>query len=196
MTSRILASGMLRTARKLAEPVGAGRPAYSDLRRATSTAYYALFHQITRHGAISMTWAASEDDISEVARWFTHTGIRKAAGWVIAAGSPRAGHLIAKEARGPVNLLRQGAASVPAHLLTVAESFVELQDARHDADYSNSYDPVRFVTLDHLATADRAVKASWSLWRAREIERRHDEAGAYDRFLQLAILASGGPKAR
>lgn len=197
MTSPIYASGMLRTAHALAGLTsGRGRPALSDLRRGTSTAYYALFHQITRHGALNAFPTATEPEIANVTRWFTHTGIKKAAAWVVVADGSR---LPAKVDRSPVLLLRRDPqAPISQNLLTVAESFIELQDARHEADYSNDYDPVRYATRDHVATAELAVKAAWSMWRAQSSPKtsRLEESDGYRRFLALCLLASGGPRTR
>jgi hypothetical protein len=193
----IWASSMIKTAERLAgKGAGAGRPALTDLRRATSTAYYALFHQLTRHGAFFSVPTATEDEVAVLARWFTHTGMVQAASWVVMAASHSSPP---KEAVDAVGLLRTTANPVPPpQLLTIAEAFVELQAARHDADYSNAYDPVRYVTLDHVKTADAAVRAAWSLWQAGESadpgrQAAHD---SYRRFLQLALLKSGGPRRR
>lgn len=41
----------IRTARSLVTQQGAGRPRETDLRRAVSTAYYALFHCVAASGA-------------------------------------------------------------------------------------------------------------------------------------------------
>lgn len=197
MSSPIWASDMLKTAEKLAgKSAGRGRPALCDLRRATSTGYYALFHQITRHGALVAVPTSSEDEIAEVSRWYTHTGIRKAASWVQYADRRTPPP---KEAAPGVRLLRTSKDQPPpAPLLLVAESFIELQNARHDADYSHLYDPVRYTTLDHVTTADKAVRTTWSLWRARTSSNplRRDLHDGYSRFLSLALLASGGPKIR
>lgn len=196
MTSPIWASDMLRTAGKLAgRGAGPGRPALCDLRRATSTAYYALFHQLIRHGALAAVPDADETDVANVVRWFTHTGVRKASGWVLLADRPGDPP---RDARAAVELLRGGSVPQPGEVVLVADAFVRLQDARHDADYSNEYDPVRFTTLDHVATAEAAVRATWAMWRAGTSDRDAQVSlhGSYRRFLNLALLASGGPRAR
>jgi hypothetical protein len=192
----IWASDMLKTAGRLAgRQAGPGRPALCDLRRATSTAYYALFHQITRHGAFASVGTATEDEVSFLARWYSHTGIRAAAELVVVADSSNAPK---KGDRTSVELLRGRSGSVPDKLLLVAETFVELQDRRHEADYSNDYDPVRYATLDHVDSADAAVRAAWSMWTGGESTRasRQTTHDSYRRFLQLALLKSGGPKTR
>ena len=196
MTSPIWASDLLRTADKLAPAeAGRGRPALCDLRRATSTAYYALFHQVIRHSALHAVPGATEDDIANVSRWHTHAGVRRASEWVIRADENAS---VPKEARAAVTLLQGAGTPIPRPLLTVANTFVSLQDARHDADYSNQYDPVRFTTREHVQSADLAVRATWSMWRARTSTRsaRQELHAAYSRFLSLALVASGGPRVR
>lgn len=196
MTSPIWASDLLRTADKLAPAdAGPGRPALCDLRRATSTAYYALFHQIIRHSALHAVPGATEADIANVSRWHTHAGVRRACEWVIRADGSAT---VPKEARAAVALMREPGALLPPQLVQVANAFVTLQDARHDADYSNQYDPVRFTTREHVQSADLAVRAMWSMWRARTSSRqaRRELHDAYLRFLSLALLASGGPRVR
>lgn len=194
MTKPLRAAALLRTADKLAgREAGSGRPAVTDLRRATSTAYYALFHRITRDGVIAALPSAVETDIAHVARWFTHAGIRAAADLVVVANGTNAPR---RPDTSPVALLRN--AGLPLQLVIVAESFTELQDRRIEADYDNDYDPVRWSTLDHVATAREAVTAAWALQRAvssRRAERQkaHD---AYRRFLLLALVKSGGPRTR
>ena len=197
MTSPIWASDMLKTAARLAGMnAGPGRPALCDLRRATSTAYYALFHQLIRHGVLAAFPTSSEFETSRIARWFTHAGVRQSCGAVLVAAStnePR------REDREAVALIRRHpSAAVPDDLVVVAEAFAQLQDARHLADYSNEYDPVRYVTLDHVNTAERALRATWSMWRAGDSPRaaRKSTHDVYSRFLHLALLRSGGPRSR
>lgn len=193
--SPIWASAMLRTADKLAgNGAGQGRPAVCDLRRATSTAYYALFHQLTRHGSLVAVPSATEDEIAMVARWFTHTGIAHASRLVLTADSPKTP---GKDDVAPVTLLKAGR-GIPTPLVLVAETFLDLQQKRHEADYSNRYDPVRYSTALDVASAHAAVRETWSMWRARNSPKgpRQDLHDSYSRFLQMALLKSGGPRAR
>lgn len=203
MTRPIYASGLLRTAQTLSGVgAGRGRPALSDLRRSTSTAYYALFHQIIRHGAFDFLPAASESDAAHVSRWYTHTGVLSAAGLVIDAASTRPLGGISNANRTSVMALRAAAGSHPAafpsQLVTVADAFQSLQEARHEADYDGNYDPVRAVTVNHVQDADAAVRGTWSLWNASGSSKpaRQQANAAYRTFLRLALVKSGGPKAR
>jgi len=190
------AQGLLVTAERLATGAGRpGRPALHDLRRATSTAYYAVFHQIIRHGAFAAFPELEEDEVAFVARWYTHTGVLSAAKSVIKAADHRQPK---REEVQRVALLRSARGAIPNPLLDLAERFIELQGQRHEADYSNDYDPVRYATLDHVASAEIAVKNSWSMWRAGSSNRpvRQELWDSYRRFLVLALLDSGGTKVR
>lgn len=200
MTRPIYASGLLKTAKKLAGvDAGRGRPALADLRRATSTAYYALFHQIVRHGSFVFLPGGTEPEVAEVARWFTHTGVLSAATLVTEAASVRGADRIKKPYRTGVLALRSAAmGAIPGDLVTVADAFRSLQEARHGADYDGNYDPVRAVTINHVQDAEAAVKATWSMWLARGSSNpdRRTVSEAYVCFLRLALLQSGPPKGR
>lgn len=201
MTSPIAAPGLLKTAHMLAgSNAGAGRPALSDLRRATSTAYYALFHQIVRHGCLDFLPDAGEAEVAEVARWFSHIGIRRASAAVSLAASTRPLTHIPKDQRGPVIALRttQGAGSFSSRALAVADAFQVLQDARHRADYDGTYDPYRAVTVNHVNAAEAAVQVTWWLWRSQWSTRtgRQTEFATYRCMLRLALIFSGGPRSR
>lgn len=201
MSHPILASSLLRTAERLAGVgAGPGRPALSDLRRATSTAYYALFHQILRHGATDFLHrTATESDVAAVARWYTHGGILKAAELVLRADTPHRLEHVSKGDRTSVLMVRRaGDGVVPPRLVEVADTFGNLQRLRHEADYDGSYDPVRAATLSHVQSASHALAATRHLWRSGWVddERRHPEHRCYVAFLRLALLASGGPRSR
>lgn len=201
MTRPIYADTLLKTASNLAGvKAGAGRPALADLRRATSTAYYALFHQITRHGAYNFLPNASEEVAAEISRWYSHTGILRSAQLVIKAQSNASLKSIGKDDRSAVMALREASQGhgIPSKLIVVADSFQSLQNARHRADYDSIYDPFRPVTLSHVADATAAVKASWWLWRSKELVqvKRSAAHATYSCFLSLAMMKSGGPKGR
>lgn len=199
--TNVNAFGFLDTATKLAGfGAGPGRPALADLRRATSTAYYALFHQIIQHGAMDFAPAADKTVLATVARWYTHTGIRIAADAVITGDRPVALAKVRKQDRNAVMALRSAAGAspgqaLPKDLVVVADTFVNLQAARHSADYDGNYDPVRAVTMNHVIDAEGALNSTWSMWNAPA----WTEPGvfrAYQSFLRLALLYSGGPKPR
>lgn len=103
-----------------------GSPAFGDLeqvsfRRSVSTAYYALFHLLVDQAVEN--WKGSQAVRLGLQRAFEHKNMKDVSrsvwqdswrGW----SSPR--HPLSSELRN------------------VAKSFVELQEARHQADYDNS----------------------------------------------------------
>lgn len=201
MSHPIHAGELLRTARKLADmDAGSDAPASADLRRATSTAYYALFHQIARDGAFAFLPGASEDEAADVARWYTHTGILKSAELVLIAqdGAPLTS--IGKGDRSAVMALRSCARQngIPSRLGLIAEAFRSLQVARHLAHYDSTYDTSHETTLRHVTDAEAAVDAATWLSRphATPHTSRKQAHAAYCCFLSLAMMRSGGPKGR
>src|SRR5882724_9936598 len=93
----------------------AANPKQASLRRAVSTAYYALFHLLI--GEAVGKWAV-ERQRSIVARTFEHAKMKGICDEVIKnfkSGAP-----------------------VPPELNTVAQNFIQLQQQRHTADYDNS----------------------------------------------------------
>lgn len=201
MTRPIYGSRLIITAERLAGiGAGQGRPTVSDLRRATSTAYYSPFHQLIRHAAFDFLPQATEHDAAEIARWFTHTGVFSSAGIVLDASSARSLQSIGKNDRTAVMAVRSaaGGSGVPAALVTVADAFQTLQEARHSADYDGNYDPVRAVTINHVEDATAALRETRSLWRAGSSPKvvRRTANATYRTFLRLALLKSGGPRGR
>jgi len=168
------------------------------LRRATSTAYYAVFHQILRHGCLQLVAGASEGDIANVSRWFTHSGVFKAATWVMLAVGGRPPRLADRAAVQLLRGRREAAVGIPDELASLAQTFAQLQSARHQADYSNAYEPVRFTTQQDVEAAGLAVASARLLWEGRDSEdaERRAASEAHGRFLLLCLTASGGPRSR
>jgi uncharacterized protein (UPF0332 family) len=131
-----LAVDLLATARRLAR-ANPKKPRQADLRRAVSTAYYALFH------ALAQTFA----DL------FVGTG---------AAGSDGAWtqtyraleHGFAKNACAQAVGL-----SFPVDIVNVADQFVLLQEERHSADYDPDVRYTRAQTLQLIQDAESAILA-------------------------------------
>lgn len=98
---------------------GVGRPRQTDLRRAVSAAYYAVFHQLTQDAARRV--AADPKLRRLVARQLDH-GTMKALSKLFGDGTPPGS-------------LRELVPTVPDPLRDVANLFVLLQQARHTADY-------------------------------------------------------------
>lgn len=142
---------------------------------------------------------ATEDEIADITRWFSHTGVLKASQLVVTAASRKSLTKITKDDRSAVMALRSACGHDQAFaddLVRVADSFITLQNARHDADYDGNYDPSRSVTLAHLDEAESAVKAASRLWNDTRGSRKKRAHRAYCCFLELAMMKSGGPKGR
>ena len=114
-------------------------PKQASLRRAVSTAYYALFHLLIDE-AVSK-WAI-ERQRSILARTFEHGKMKGICDDVLKA-------------------VKSGA-PLPPELNTVAHAFIELQQHRHTADYDNSKQWSHGDVVNVLALATEAFTA----WRA------------------------------
>lgn len=120
-------------------PSRPGRPAHAALRRAVSTAYYALFTAVT----------------DEVARLFTPT-VRVAARRLLEHGGAWAVfHRL--EATGKVPWL-EGNPACHEDLLFVAGVFTDLQAERHMADCDSTYVPNKAETLYAIGYAGDGVR--------------------------------------
>ena len=123
------------------------RPKQANLRRAVSSAYYALFHLLVSEG---VSYWKIERQRSAFARSFEH---RKMKG-VCKSKYPN------------------------ADLQAVADAFVELQQARHFADYDYAKAFTRVEALTHINT----VKNTFQQW-----SRIRDQNFAQDFLLALFI---------
>lgn len=141
-----LADDLLEQARHLAkrEPK---RPRQASLRRAVSTAYYALFHLLTTDAVANWRVAAQRPLL---ARIFEHNRMKLAS--VRASNSA----FVSEDPH------------LAAHLRTVANSFVQLYDGRQTADYDNATQWSRTEVLTQIDLAEQAF-ASWKAVRGQNI---------------------------
>lgn len=158
---------------------GPAEPPAAWLRRAISTAYYALFHELV---SWSVARALSEPDREQerwaVSRWFQHAEIRQVSLWVSALAFDDKGVPAGVAALfGGADAAKQ----IPAELQFVAESFVALHKARQSADYDPALDLTR---ADAITLIDLAATAI-STWRAMPSGHHRDL------FLMLML---GGPR--
>lgn len=159
-----LDSDLLKQARLLATKDRA-RPKQASLRRAVSTAYYALFHLLVREATERLLRGTALSEYRPgLARSFQHRAM-KAASSAIAAGGTLKGF---------------GTLQIPADLLIVAESFVTLQEERHRADYDLGSQFTRTEALTLVSQAEYA----FDRWRS---VRKQAAADIY-----LAALLSYG----
>jgi hypothetical protein len=122
-----------------------GRPRTTNLRRATSDAYYALFHAIALAVANETLPNASATEQHALSRYVSHTAVKKASEWV--SGAPPPLHL-----QTVVNRLRTSQS-----LRAVASAFATLHVQREAADYDHDADFARDGTLVEVRRSERAV---------------------------------------
>ena len=136
----------------------AGRPKQASLRRASSTAYYALFHFLVWK-AVEHLPAKPTGLRERAARAFQHSQMKEVCQAFGRRSLPE-----------PVSHLLPAGISAP--LLLIAQTLVTLQERRHAADYDLSAHFVRSETLRDIADAERAMSA----WRSL---RNRDEANVF-----------------
>lgn len=134
---------LLETAQYLARRK-ADRQTPADLRRAVSTAYYALFHLLVGDAVGRMT--TDEGDRADLARGFEHRDMKKACHGVLAQSLPFPLPLLLGLPLGP-------------ELPSVATAFVKLQDERHLADYDLGRTFQREEVRDIVGSAASAFQA-------------------------------------
>jgi uncharacterized protein (UPF0332 family) len=122
------------------------RPKQANLRRAVSTAYYALFHLLISE---TVNYWRLKRQRTLLARSFDH-----------------------RKMKGACHSCR----SQNADLKAVAEAFVDLQSARHLADYDNSK---VWAKMEALSKIDKATLA-FTMWK-----RVRTHAEAQDLLLSL-----------
>ena len=138
---------LIQTARRLTGS-GAPQPTQADLRRAVSTAYYALSHCLAGTAADLLTGASRDPEWHQVYRALEHGKARSAC-------------------------RQQGVMrTFPLEVHSFAKALVDLQDARHQADYSLEGQCSKqevFVTID---VAENAID------RFEQADARHRRAFA------------------
>lgn len=126
---------LIATARRLAN-LNVRRPRQADLKRAVSTAYYAMFHTLAR----------------DCADRFIGTGqTRSTAAWRQVYRALE--HGFAKQSCSQVTKL-----GFPSNIAHCADTFARLQDSRHRADYDPHAQFNRAEVLLMISEADRAIR--------------------------------------
>jgi hypothetical protein len=148
---------LLEQAEKLAQ-LDPRRPKQANLRRAISSAYYALFHLLAAEA--SALYADEAGLASRISRTLGHVDMKKASTMI-------ANHKLPRGLQPP-----GGGYVTPPDLKTVAEAFGTLQEARHGADYDVSRTFRRQEALEFVESARQAFLA----W---ERVRRTDDARVY-----------------
>jgi len=124
---------LLEIAADLARREQAGRPRQASLRRAISTAYYALFHALAYLCANELVgWTKPWDVFSPIYRRLEHGRAKDAFKRISGQHGPA--------------------------IATIGRTFILLQDRRHTADYDPSPFPFgRSETLDLIEQARQAI---------------------------------------
>lgn len=143
---------------------GRGAPSLIRLRRSISSSCYAAFHEVSFRAVASYldstVWGARQ---AEIARWIEHGDLRKLAEQALKPNTPIA------RALGPLN----------ADVQRIAQDFIDLQDARHRADYDDTYDITKALAIGQADTARNLVGLSGRLSAAGDPD--------WTRFLRLAL---------
>jgi uncharacterized protein (UPF0332 family) len=114
-----IADDLLRQADHLATYEGLN-PSQASLRRAVSTAYYALFHLLVE--AAALRWNGSLEAQTGMERGFRHGSMNSV--------STQFQKQTWRDWHGTQQL-------IPSEIRKIASAFVDLQDERHAADYDN-----------------------------------------------------------
>jgi len=140
-----LAQDLMEQAEHVLDWDGAS-PKQASLRRAVSTAYYALFHLLIDE-AVNQWFVARHR--SKLARTFDHGSMKRVCNDLVAsfysAGKPTSG----------------------VRLKEVAQTFSDLQSMRHTADYDNSYIWTKADAQEWIREARAAFK-SWDNIRSQD----------------------------
>ena len=124
------------------------------MRRAVSTAYYALFHLL----------------ISEAVANWSQKDLRNALGRAFEHGTMKSASNRVQQPRG-FPFTRQNP-SVVANLRVVAKAFSQLQEQRHLADYDNSTYWALTEAVEQLKLAETAF-AAWKAIRKDKIAQEY-----------------------
>jgi uncharacterized protein (UPF0332 family) len=118
-----------------------GKPRQASLRRAVSTAYYSIFHLLTMLAVTN--WKKSRQR-PQLARAFEHKRMNSACKKI-------------KKAQ-----FQKVSANTVKHLQSIATVFIQLQEARHRADYDNAKKWTRTEVLTLIESA-RSAFDSWEI---------------------------------
>jgi hypothetical protein len=148
---------------------GPGRPLVVNLRRGVSAAYYGLFHEVTRRAAEQVLPGAPVEQQAAIRRSYGHGTMKTVGRWV-------AGQTTVKNRQ--IDAVVVSAASKP-ELVRVAETVVDLQQRRHEADYDHQ---ATFSKADVLVAVGQARDACARLEAVEALP-------AYDAFMALLTLS-------
>lgn len=127
------------------------RPRQASLRRAISTSYYSLFHLLVRDASRFMVAGNNRDQLRQcLGRAFAHHTMKVLAKRFASGNCPPK---LSPALKGQ---------PIPTELKEVAQTFVDLQQARHEADYDTARRFTRAEAVDLVDQCDQA----FSNWQA------------------------------
>ena len=142
------ATDFIATARELADTTRVGRPRETNLRRAVSTAYYALFHCLAACCADTVVGGIGSN--RNMRAWYrTYRALE---------------HGIVRN-----RCLHRDTANFPGAIQAFANVFVAMQGRRHDADYAPD---VTFTKAEVVRDIARAADAISSFSSVNLTDRR------------------------
>lgn len=153
----------------------AKRPRQANLRRAVSASYYALFHLLIQDATRFLAPKSDPELRQLIPRAFTHEEMATACRTFASGGALPT--ILQAIYPGLV---------VPPKLAAVAQAFVDLQKARHDADYSTHLNWTRTMVLTEIERAELAMR-DWQEIRPRSTKAAL-QAGLHPMDLQPARL--------
>jgi uncharacterized protein (UPF0332 family) len=132
------------------------------LRRAVSAAYYALFHLLIYEA--SRIFVKDGDTIGMIARSYSHGEMLKISQNFAKGELPKKLH--------PLKATFNSAGRKPIvdRLKSIAQAFVDLQEARHDADYNLRKSFTRNEAEKLIELAERAF-SDWQVIRNDDLAR-------------------------
>ena len=146
---------MLATTDSSSRPIAV--PLQANLRRAISAGYYAVFHMLIAEAVGRLLPTGQPALTARVCRAFEHSEMRKVCGWF---EKPQ----LTDQLR---DLLPGG---VSPELNRVAKNFLQLQEARHKADYDLQFSLNRQIALARVTEAEDLFR-TWNNIRDAEDAR-------------------------
>jgi hypothetical protein len=132
------------------------RPKQASLRRAVSAAYYALFHLLVFEA--SSLIVKDKRMLAILNRVYGHAEMLKVAKQISAGLLPRRFDSV------------KTAVAIPPELISVAKTFVDLQQARHSADYDLATAFTRNDAMAHIVRVQQAFD-DWAEVRKDDCSR-------------------------
>lgn len=130
------ATDFIATARELADTTRVGRPRETNLRRAVSTAYYALFHCLAACCADTVVGGIGSN--RNMRAWYrTYRALE---------------HGIVRN-----RCLHRDTANFPDAIRAFANAFVIMQDRRYNADYAPDVTFTKAAVVQDIASAEDAI---------------------------------------